>query len=147
MCFFLTVAVPAKQVKRIGEVFARGFGTHATQNASVSAALPVGYKARLVTSGMCSCGLYAPPRVAAESDPSARLRSKYEKLGWTEAKIQRSLKQNVASTSQQHPPVPGLRDDVADRLNALCRAAGSVAFLVHWYNGDLESEVPTSASG
>jgi hypothetical protein len=29
---------------------------------------------------------------------------------------------------------------VTERLGTLCRAAGSVALLVQWYNGDVEAE-------
>jgi hypothetical protein len=140
MCFFLTVAVPAKHADRISEVFGRGFQTHASTNPSVTAAFPVGYEARLVTSGMCSCDLYARPGAAAASDPAAHLRRKYERLGWSEAKIQRALEQAVASASKLHRPTSGFRDDVTERLGALCRAAGSVAFVVHWYNGDVQTE-------
>lgn len=142
MCFFLTVAVPARHAGRIDGAFGRGFQTHVTANPSVTAALPAGYEARLVTSGigMCSCGLYAPPRAAATTDPTAHLRRRYERLGWSQAKIQRALAQAAASASKRDQPASGLRDDVVERLVALCRAAGSVAFLVHWYDEDIETE-------
>lgn len=140
MCFFLTVAVPAKHVERIGEVFGRGFQTHPTVNATVTEALPAGHEPRLVTSGMCSCDLYARPRAAEASDPTSHLRRKYEKLGWREAKIERAIKQSAASAAKHNRPIAGLRDDVTERLVTLCRAACSVALLVHWYNGDVETE-------
>jgi hypothetical protein len=140
MCFFLTVAVPIKHVEHIGEVFGRGFQTHANANPSVTAALPAGYAARLVTSGMCSCDLYARSEAGTRPDPATHLRRKYEKLGWSEAKIQRALTQTAARASKHVRPTVGLRDDVTERLGTLCRKAGSVAFLVHWYNGDVQTE-------
>jgi len=140
MCYFLTVAVPAQHADRIGEVFGRGFQTHASENPSVAAALPVGYEARLVTSGMCSCGLYARPGTSVAPDRMAHLRHKYEKLGWGAAKIRRALEQAAASAAKPHAPASGLRVDVTERLGALCRAGGSVAFLVHWYDGDVRTE-------
>src|SRR3954447_12403694 len=93
MCFFVTLAVPSQHARRIGEVFARGFQTRPAANASVAAVLPAGYAARLITSGMCSCDLYARPRGAAAPDPAAHLRRKYEERGWSEAKIKRALEQ------------------------------------------------------
>src|SRR5215213_1542275 len=127
MCFFLTVAVPSQHAERIGEAFGRGFQTHPTANASVTAALPAGYAARLVTSGMCSCDLYARPRTADAPDPATHLRRKYEKRGWSEAKIKRALEQAADNASKTNRATSGFRSDVLTGFEALCRAAGSVA--------------------
>ena len=140
MCYFLTVAVPVRHAHRIGEVFGRGFQTRATANPSIIVALPAGYTPCVVTSGDCSCDLYAKPTSPAALDPTVHLRRKYEKLGWSAAKIQRALDQAAASSAKLNRPTSGVRDDVTDCLGALCRAAGSVALLVHWYSGDLETE-------
>jgi hypothetical protein len=140
MCFFLTIAVPSQHADRISEAFGRGFQISASTNPSVAAALPARYEARLVTSGMCSCGLYARPNSVERADPATHLRRKYEKLGWSEAKIERAIEQAAASASKSNPPNSGIRADVIKRLGTLCHAAGSVAILVHFYNGDVESE-------
>jgi hypothetical protein len=140
MCFFVTIAVPSQHAEQIGEVFARGFQTRPTANAGVTAVLPAGYAARLITSGMCSCDLYARPRDAGVPDPAAHLRRKYEKRGWSEAKIKRALEQVEVQPSKTNRATSGFRPDVLSAFEALCRAAGSVALLVHWYSGDIESE-------
>lgn len=140
MCFFLVVAVPAKHVALVGEVFGRGFQVYPTANLSVAAAFPGQHDALVITSGMCSCGLYARPNVATTSDRTAHVRRKYKKLGWNEAKIQRSLEQSTASGAKPSSSSSGVREDVSERLSALCRAAGSIAVCVHWYNGDVETE-------
>ncbi len=140
MCFFLTIAVPTKHVERIGAVFGRGFQSHSTANPSVTAALPAGYSARLITSGMCSCDLYARPHSADAHDPAMHLRRKYEKRGWSEAKIARTLEQVAVKESKTHRATSGFRSDVLSGIEALCRAAGSVALVIHWYSGDIESE-------
>ena len=140
MCFFVTVAVPSQYVDRIGEVFGRGFQTHETANPSVMAALPAGYAARRITSGMCSCDLYGRRRTAEAPNPVAHLRRKYEKRGWSEAKIKRALEQVAVKESKTNRASSGFRSDVLSGVETLCRAAGSVALLVHWYSGDVESE-------
>jgi hypothetical protein len=140
MCFFVTVAVPLQYADRIGEVFGRGFHTHATANPSVTAALPPGYAARLITSGTCSCDLYARPRSAQAPDPAVHLRRKYQKRGWSEAKIKGALEQAAVKESKTNRATSGFRSDVLSGIEALCRAAGSAALLVHWYSGDIESE-------
>ena len=134
MCFFLTIAVPAKQVEHIAGTFGRGFQTFPSANAAVSAALPEGYVARVLTSGMCSCDLYARPGGAV------LLRRKHEKRGWSEAKIVRAIKQAEAAQSKSQPPLSGVRADVVERLQRLCESGGGVALLVHWYDGDIETE-------
>src|SRR5688572_3862675 len=127
MCFYLTVAVPADHVERIGEVFGREFGCLDTNNPSVAAALPSGHVGRVIITNGCSCYLYGKVDDAQEADPAERLRRKYEKRGWSEAKIARAIEQQRRSA---RPPLTGLRDDVVERLQTLCRSVGSVAVLV-----------------
>lgn len=144
MCFFLTIAVPAVHGDRIREVFdfAHGFRTHNTTNPSITVHLPARFAARLLTTGMCSCDLYARPGAAEETDPTSHLRRRYEKRGWSEAKIQRAVEQSSASAAnpKRNRARSGFRDDVIERLVALCHSAGSVAVVVHWYRGDVETE-------
>jgi hypothetical protein len=89
---------------------------------------------------MCSCDLYAPPRSESNANPVPHLRREYEKRGWSEAKIQRAIKQAAAKVRQANRTEPGFRADVVDCVAALCRATGGVALFVHWYNGDVETE-------
>ena len=141
MCYFVTIAVPAQHADGISGVFGRGYQVFPTANRSVTAALPAGYSAHLLTSGMCSCDLYARPRDAGAPVPEARRRRDYENRGWSETKIRRALQQAKASArSKWQEPFVGFRPDVVGGLQTLCRAAGSVAVLVHWYSGDVESE-------
>lgn len=140
MCHFLTVAVPVRHIDRIDETFSGPFQTHTTANRSVIAAFPAGFAARLVTSGGCSCSLYARPNSSGEADRWAHLRRKKEAAGWSSAKIDRALQQIMARASNSNRPESGLRGDVAERLATLCRVAASVAFVVHWYSGDVETE-------
>lgn len=140
MCYFVTVAVPSQHAGRVGEVFGRGCQARPTANPTVTAALPAGYAALLITRGICSCDLYARPRGAGEPDAAAHLRRKYENRGWSDAKIRRALEQVEVRASKTARAVSGFRPDVITGFEALCRAAGSVALLVHWYSADVESE-------
>jgi hypothetical protein len=139
MCFYVIIAVPADRGDHVPEVFGQGFKTSPTANRSISAALPAGYPARLITNGMCSCDLYASPRSETEADPEDHLRRKYAKLGWSDAKITRAVEQAKAKGSK-NLHARGLRSDVVSRLQELCQSAGKVAVLVHWYHGDVETE-------
>lgn len=140
MCFFLTIAVPAKQAEHIAETFGPDFQTFPSANAAVSEALPEGYVARVLTSGMCSCNLYSRPGGAAAASPEDHIRRKYERRGWSESKIARALALAGAAKSKSHRRFAGVRADVVERLQRLCRSGGGVALLVHWYNGDVHTE-------
>ena len=146
MCFFITIAVPARNADLVPQVFGRDFRTDPTANPAIAAALPTGYALMLLTSGMCSCSLYSVPLSDAQPDPEDHLRRKYAKRGWSDAKIARAVEQAKQSgTKNLH--VRGLRPDVVTRLQELCQTAGKVAVIVHWYGGDIEAEqfVPTRA--
>src|SRR5690606_691206 len=124
----LTIAVPAKHADLVREAFGRGFVLHPTDNASVRAAMPRGYARQILTSGMCSCGLYTRPILGGGRDgshPTERLRAKYVKRGWSETKIARAIEQ--ATHKEPKKPIPGLQPDVVERLQTLCEAAGEVA--------------------
>jgi hypothetical protein len=139
MCFFITISVPAQKANLVPEVFGRGFHTSQTANPAVIAALPASHATMLVTNGHCSCDLYASPRSATEPDPEAHLRKKYAKRGWSKAKVMRAVEQAKASSSRSLH-ARGFIPDVAERLQALCKAAGTVAVVVHWYSGQVETE-------
>ena len=138
MCYFITIGVPERHAHRIRDAFSRGYQRHETKSASVLAAFPPHYTARLVTSGVCSCGLYARPRSPRSGNREQRLRQKYAKRGWSDAKIERALAGAVP-----HDPiatsVSGLAPAVLDGLQALCDSAGEAAAVVHWYRGDTET--------
>lgn len=115
MCYFLTIAVPEKSALHVPEVFARGYQVWQTTNTCVRAALPPEFTARLITSGMCSCGLYSEPRSADDREHYVgHLRQKYAGRGWSQAKIDRAVAQTSGRTRRQKAPV-GLHHDVVER--------------------------------
>lgn len=138
MCYFVTIGVPEKHAHRIREAFSRGYHLDETKNASVLAAFPPNYAARLVTSGMCSCDLYARPRSPLSGNREQRLRRKYSKRGWSEAKIDRAIAE-AGVEEQAAMSFSGLAPVVIEGLQALCESAGEAAVVVHWYRGDTET--------
>lgn len=139
MCYFLTIAVPADYADRSFQAFGRGFDLHQTANPTVVSAMPSAYALRVLTSGMCSCDLYAPPGTIERGDESDHLRRKYANRGWNEAKIGRAIEESKKGKTQV-AAMPGLRSDVIERLQEICEAAGALALVMHWYHGDVESE-------
>lgn len=138
MCYFVTIGVPERHAGRIREAFSRGYQLDETKNASVLAAFPPHCAARLLTSGMCSCDLYARPRSPLSGDREQRLRRKYAKRGWSEAKIERAIAE-AGVEEQVAMSFSGLAPAVVEGLQALCASAGKAAVVVHWYRGDTET--------
>jgi len=138
MCYFLTVAVPGRHAAAFTNAIPRGMCAHSTQNPSLTQYLQ-GFQGFLLTTGMCSCDLYHPPPADHASDVDQR-RKKYEKLGWSVAKIQRALA--AAETHAQHSAKPdfvGLRPDTRQFLARIINEVRDLAIAVHFFGGDVET--------
>ena len=145
MCYFLTLALPSSSVSRLRDEFQRGFVVLPTSNPAIRRALPGSFELRLLTSGMCSCDLYREPGSQFPPRPSEdELRARFEKRGWSRAKIERAVSQSLARADGRLS-FSGLRADVAARITALAQAEGPLALVVHFYSGAVETEaVPVS---
>jgi hypothetical protein len=140
MCYFLTIAVPSRHAELLEQLFQPEFQTQAITNPHAATAFPPDYVPRVIASGFCSCDLFASPDRAQTDDFTAQLRLKYQRAGWSEAKIQRAIEQAEVSRGRSPRPERGLRRDVIDRLRKLAETAGAVGVFAHWYTGDLASE-------
>ena len=146
MCYFLAVAVPARDAEHLDRIFgSTPFQVRPTDNRDLLAALPPAFAARLITTGGCSCDLYSPPDRSRDANPAEQLRRKYAKRGWSKSKIDRAVEQAIANgpATPMHgktPLSPGLRGDVVERLRELCDSAAGVVVTVHWYGGDVATE-------
>jgi hypothetical protein len=82
--------------------------------------------------------LYSTPEAPdADRDSERERRRKYERLGWSEAKIARAL---ADSASTHSPGARGLRQDVRELVAGLAAIAGEVRLLVHVYRGSFGDE-------
>lgn len=139
MCYFLTLGVPDSSVGLLRVKFGRGFELLPTSNPSICRVLPASFRTLLLTSGMCSCDLYAkpggrPPEMSAEAQMA-----RYRKRGWPGAKIERAVQ---ASAGARTGPFgfSGLRADIAARIAAIVQGGVPIALVVHWYSGEVELE-------
>jgi hypothetical protein len=137
MCFFITIAVPARSVGAVRAVHAgAGMAIEPTANPSAVAAAGAGRVPLLVTGGGCSCAWYTPPAALDADEKAARARARYERLGWSAAKIERAL----ASAARPPRAGDGLHEVVVELLQAIALAHGSVAAWVHDVHGAVETE-------
>ena len=88
-----------------------------------------------VTQGHCSCGLTTrPPR----HEPEDRLRARYERRGWSQAKIGRALRDRRSAYRRRIPLHAGLLENA---LTELARRHGSVIVFPEDYRGLIATEV------
>jgi hypothetical protein len=147
MCYFLTIAIPARHAKLARDAFGRGLGVSETENARLKSAFPASYKMYLITEGMCSCGLYSDPEknepIRDEAAQANRLRAAYERRGWSEAKIERAVEQSLGHRTKMNIP-SGLQPELKEKLSALFHDAEEGGLFVHFYDDDIESaRLPT----
>jgi hypothetical protein len=137
MCFFVTIAVPSNAVERVRTAHvARGMHIAPTANASARAAAGPGRVPLLVTTGGCSCDWYKPPSGSEAESKIANARARYERMGWSSAKIERALEGMARSPRHEL----GLHPVVREFLCAVARDCGSVAVWVHDFARDAEVE-------
>lgn len=138
MCWYLTLAVPAgRSAEIVGWLDATSFGVEATGNSSAHTVAGKGFEPFLVTRGPCSCGLYRDPQIPIP-DRQRNKRAKYERRGWSEAKIERALADSARASRPEevngpHPEVIALAAEAAKR-------AGTVRLWAHFFNGHVETE-------
>ncbi len=137
MCFFITIAVPAHSAELICQQHStRQLTISATTNPSALAAAGAGRLPLLVTGGGCSCAWYKPPAAADAQAKLARARAKYEKLGWSAAKIDRAMDAMERTPRQDE----GLHHVILDLLRTIVTAHGPAAIWVHDFSGNIELE-------
>ena len=144
MCFFIAIAVPHDAAERVrAEHTVRGMQIAPTANASARAAAGPGRVPLLVTTGGCSCDWYKRP-AESESEAASKLakaKARYERRGWSKAKIERALAGMTRSPRHDF----GLHPVVIELLQAVARECDSTAVWVHDFAGDVEAESYTIA--
>ncbi|MEX0716029.1 MAG: hypothetical protein WD066_05555 [Planctomycetaceae bacterium] len=138
MCYLLTIAVPRDAAEQVVRNARRGFMLGKPGYQLVEAVFPPDFESFDLTSGCCSCGMYNPRREAVDARSRRdHLRAKYEKRGWSEAKIRRAIEQ--AMSKPEPETFVGLRPDIARTLAGWARVVGEIGVLVHFY--DEESRI------
>lgn len=141
MCFYITIGVPREHANWAVESFASDWHLRPTKNPSVSAAMHAEFTPLLIGEGGCCCGLYTSSESESFFARKESKRRKYERLGWSAAKIQRAL----SGCPRAPEPGDGLHPTVVELLEQICRRAGAVAVVVHEYTGKVETESFTIA--
>ena len=143
MCHFLFVGIPADSSEVLHPLRGLGLSTRVATNPHLGGFFPSDHSMFVVTRGSCSCDLYVDSMaddsgVAAPEEGAARRR--YQRKGWSDAKIERAL--DSMRKSRQRPHATFLLDAVRSLLGDLT----DVYLYVHWFDGPIETE-PLPCSG
>lgn len=151
MCDFITVAFP----KHLGELFKNHMPQSLTitekfSNPTLASHIPTEYVQALITDGSCSCGLFFSQEDVddAKADFAVKdmekIRKKYQKMNWSNAKIERVLTEIIMKESKRvfsHPELDvGFRKDIRDAISKFVETNSSIYIIVHEYCGQIAEE-------
>ena len=133
MCYFITLGIQADRLSVLNTAVPRDLSAWRCENPYILKHMEVGCHGYALTDRHCSCDLYScPSGQKGSTDPLFKRRRKYERRGWSEAKIQRALDD---SSAHGKPVKVGLRDDVRVLIADLVDKAGRIDVFVHFYSG------------
>lgn len=145
MCHFITATLPAGLSSEAVETIARNHGRNwlSASNKYVARHLDDGEQYFYTTRGHCDCGTSLGSSRAGDKDESklAKQLKKLRRKGWSEAKIDRWLKDKEKARSNRPEP----ENDAAIWVALIDNVLGStdakyVGLLLHFYSGDLNDE-------
>lgn len=136
MCYFITAAFPNSRLAAFRALVPRGMAAESgTPIPALTRCLPENFTQIFLTSGGCSCGQFVSREAAAfvppRKDP-AKIREKYLRKGWSDARIDRALAQRDAETPAVSPSVPGLDAQVKELISRFVTEQGELFIFVHF---------------
>lgn len=131
MCYYVFVSVPDHKRTTVEQLEVAGLSVWAADNPSLNDVFPPGHTVFEITSGGCSCDLYEERDVGESED---KLRSRYQRKGWSCAKIERTLESKRRSGGLGGKPIYRTFQKV---IRELVLSAGEVGLFAHWFGGDL----------
>ena len=139
MCYFITVSIPDSGVEILKSEMPRELHLIETSNPSITPHIPENYISYVVTTDGCSCDLFSEESGDDEITKRInKLQRKYKRKGWSDSKIKRAIDQSISAA--QSPKAVGLRNDLLFYLSDVLNLLGEMMLIVHWYNGDVETE-------
>src|SRR3569623_1619289 len=143
MCQLVTIVVP----KSLGSTFTEfggprdGVAGTPARDPHLASIFPSSDARFIVTSGGWSCDLVGRNLCVQAGDVATR-RQRYEKLGWSRAKIDRALQASTVAHARDHagPRARRFREGIL----ALLDRTPSIRLFVHMYSGDFDTEVVNS---
>lgn len=143
MCQLVTIGVPKSAGSALIEFGGPRDGLLVTpsRNPHLASIFPITDLRLDVTIGGCSCDLVGGRHGARAGDESKQ-RQRYEKLGWSRAKIDRALQASTTAHERDRAGTSARR--FRQGVLALLDRIPSIRLFVHTYSGDFDTEVVVS---
>jgi len=142
MCHLVTLGIDKSLGSALPEFGdgREGLALDPSRNPSVARLFPPSDLLLEITVGGCSCGLLGGP---LRSDHGEADRRRYEKKGWSAAKIERALEASRAARGRDHSRENARR--FREAIAGLLRRTPSIRLFLHTYGGAFDTE-PVSSS-
>ena len=148
MCYYISLVVRGSDAATIDRVLRRhGRQAKPISNTSIGDALGPGEAQFLTTVGHCDCGTALAPRVIDRASKRAQQAAKQVKKGWSQAKIDRWLRDRVKADDRaeerRHNNTPDSVEFWSRIIGDLLATPGvqQAGLLLHFYSGDVEDEL------
>jgi len=132
MCVLVTVGISGLRGDATAPFRAAGFIAAPAANPT-SAAIPRDAVRLDITAGGCSCSFYCGD-TPEKPDPELA-RRRYERKGWTQAKIDRAMASRAAHATQ---PRSDLRGNFTAAIGILVKQGARVTLLAHMFSGSFD---------
>lgn len=147
MCFYIALVVRGGDAASIDQVLRKhGRQAKPIANASVARALAPGEAQFLTTVGHCDCGTALAPVTMDRAAKRTAQAAKLSKKGWSQAKIERWLRDSVKADDKaeerRHARTPDSVEFWSRVVGDLISTLGvqQAGLLLHFYSGDIENE-------
>jgi ribosomal protein S16 len=147
MCFYIALVVRGGDAASIDQVLRKhGRQAKPIANASVARALAPGEAQFLTTVGHCDCGTALAPLTVDRASKRTAQAAKLSKKGWSQAKIERWLKDSVKADAKaeerRHASTPDSVELWSRVVGDLMSTPGvqQAGLLLHFYSGDIDNE-------
>jgi hypothetical protein len=143
MCQLVTIGIP-RSAAAVSTEFGGpryGLAIEPSRNPHIARIFPATDVRLQITAGGCSCGLVGKGHGSRAGDEARQLR-RYEKLGWSQAKIDRALQ--ASATADARVSTDAREHQFRDGVLALLDRMPSVRVFVHMYSGDYDTELVVS---
>lgn len=140
MCYFITIAVNEKHESTLKQKLHSSFTLMPSENPHLAICFKSQDISFVITNGMCSCDLFTKQHLIENSEENLRRKyskSKYKKLGWTKAKIERAIADSLSRATKDFS---GLRADLRRSLCDLVSETKRATLVIHFYSGNVETE-------
>jgi hypothetical protein len=148
MCYYITATIPAvSNLEVLRQVINKhGFGFTSLRNSFITAQLPKRSQYYRATGSYCDCDdgfgySFHYDRLSNQND-LAKHANKLRKKGWSEAKIQRSLRERTLAHEKPRPGIPESAGRWIKFLREILsgKQPPKIGLITHFYQGDIETE-------